>query len=697
MRDIPRWALVTRNFLRCLKWWKILADFRVASTILHGMPIQRFKRQILVLTAGLPALLQASPSKEDFADHPGFAHAMGVQTRTIDGMAVVFQYGQVRPEFAPNRSDSRTRRSLEKGWQFRFDPHREGEEKGWGKPIEADGGWLDITVPHCWDVMPGGRFHDWSDNSPANPPHYNGAAWYRLTFEHQLIPGKRHRIEFLGVQQRARIYLNGREIALHEGGGQPFSIDVTEHLKAGENLLALKVIRRANHEPMAKGANQEPPEVGQIHGPFPRAPDNWPYAGITREVALITENPVTIRKTLIRTAGGRVEAAVIIANHGENLGKFHVHIASTAFDSPPPAKLLEIPAGAVRVVRFEADLKSSAEAWSPANPVLHPITVQLREGKRKADEWNGHFGKREVAAKDGRILLNEKPIFLKGVAMYEETRERGAALLPEDHKRLFGYCRDAGANFIRLQVIQRSPLVYRAADRLGFMVTGEWGGFWYREAAMEAQTQDPQSIFQSHARCAIWDLMNHPSVVIWCSHNESHQFCPEYGRFVAKATEIVRELDWQNRPVSWAAWHPHMGQPEFQHSDIVGFNQYRGAMDAFEALEPDMQQVTRENPGKPLVIMENGAWARPGNRGGKDERDTEDWQADLLRRQHEVLCRHIPPLAGYTYWILCDYRSRKFYTANPQADGYSAMGLYGPKGEIKLVRNVFRDLKWPAP
>lgn len=650
----------------------------------------------ILLSAAALAVCATVSANDDMGDHPGFAHAMDVRTQKIDGFPVVFHYGQVRPEFThENAINSHRRRVvLDTGWKFRFDPENEGDATGWAKEPLPEGRWTEVTVPHCWDMMPGGRFHDWSDNSPSNPPHYNGAAWYRLEFAHEPQAGKHHRLEFLGVQQRARVYFNGLEIALHEGGGQPFSIDVTHHLRKGKNLLALKVIRRANHEPSKSGQNHEAPEIPQVHGPYPKAPDKWPYAGITREVSLIRENPVTIRKTLLRTRGDDFEAAVVVSNLSEENGSFAVGLASPALATPVEPITVNVPAGATRVIQFQAKLKKSAMRWSQQTPALHQVKVQLRKAGNPLDEWNGSYGIRSVAVKGERILLNEQPVFLKGVAMYEETRQRGAALLPEDHMQIFRLCRDSGANFIRLQVIQRSPLVYQTADRLGFMLTGEWGGFWYREAAMDAQTKDPLSIYQSHARCAIWDLMNHPSVFLWCSQNESHQFCPEYERFVAKGTEIVRELDWQRRPVSWAAWHPHMGQPEFKHSDVVGFNEYRGAMDPFENLEPDMQQVTRENPGKPLVIMENGAWARPGNRGRADEKGTEEWQADLLSRQHAVLINHIPPLAGYTYWLLADYRSRKFYTANKEADGYSAMGLYGPDGQVKLVRDVFHDLKW---
>jgi beta-glucuronidase len=620
---------------------------------------------------------------------------MDIRSELVDGVPVVLHYGQIRPDFDMPPSATRSRDVLSKGWLFRFDPQGRGEAEAWAGIQLAKGPWIEVNLPHCWDMMPGGRFNDWSDRSPANPPLYDGAGWYRLEFQHQAAAGKRQRLEFLGIPQRARILLNGREIALHEGGGQPFSVDVTEHLRRGLNVLAVKVIRRPNFKAPRAGGG-EPEEIPQVHGPHPKAPDLWPYAGITREVALITEHAVTIRKALLRTASGRLESVAVIANHSRDGRRLSLDVECGALANHPTPLTLEIPAGSIRAVRIDGPLRPEAARWTPSTPALHRISFRLRDGATEVDEWTGNLGIREFRVDGARLLLNDQPIFLKGVAMYEETQSRGAALLPSDHLTLLRQCREAGANFIRLQVIQRSPAVYREADRQGFLLTGEWGGFWYREASMDAQTRDPKSVFQSHARCAIWDLSNHPSVVLWCTHNESHQFCPEYGRFVAKATELVRELDWQRRPVSWAAWHPHKGQPEFRHADVVGFNQYRGAMDPFDQLEPDMRRVTVENPGKPVVVMENGSWARPGKRGRIDEQDTEDWQADLLRRQHAVLTRHSPPLAGYTYWILVDYRSRKFYTANPDNNGYSNMGLYGPDGRPKLARDVFKDLAWPV-
>ncbi len=630
----------------------------------------------------------------DTGDHPGFVHEMDVRVERIDGVPVVFDHGQVRPEFsAASDSPTRRRKPLEAGWRFRFDPADEGQAAGWATAGFDDADWTPVEVPHCWDMMPGGRFWDWGDRSTANPPHYDGAAWYRLAFDHEPAPALRHRLEFLGVQQRARVFLNGVEIARHEAEGQPLSVDVSAHLRRGRNVLAVKVIRLANHAALPVGEKDER-QILQVHTAHPKPPDNWPYAGLVRPVTLVAEPAVTARKTLIRTADDAFEAAVVVCNHGAAPVEVEVDVSSAALASAPRSQRLALPAGGVRVARFDADLRAEAEHWSPERPRLHEARVSVTTAGRLLDESMVRFGIRTFGIDGPRFVLDRRPVFLNGVAVYEETHERGAALLEADHVRLMDLARDAGVNFLRLQVGQRSPVAYRLADERGILVTGEWGGFWYDEPSMVAQIADPRSVYLSHGRCTIWDLMNHPSVVLWCIHNESHQFCAAYEPFVRAGMELVRELDWQGRPATWAAWHPTKGEPHFEHADAVGFNEYRGAMDPFENLEPDVEALIRDHPGKPLMVLENGAWATRGRRSDGTKGGTEDWQADLLVRQHEVLTRHVPPLAGFTYWILVDYRSRKPYTGNSRADGYSMMGMYDHDGQPKLVRDVFRGLRW---
>lgn len=635
----------------------------------------------------------------DMGDHAKFAHAMRVETRDVHGLPCVFHYGEVRPDFQSIGQSKIRRTTLLSGdWKFRFDPASQGSKDQWfgGKHHTANG-WQDVRVPHCWDAMPGGRYWDWSDRSVTNPPHYDGAAWYRKTFTYKPEEKKRQRIVFLGVQQRARVYLNGKEIAMHEGGGAPFSVNVSKHLVVGENLLALKVLRLPNYRKKPGGSGWQ--EIDYVHTMHPKAPDCWPYAGILRDVFLIEESAVSIRRAFVHVSGDDLKAAVVVSNQEKSERNFRVRFTTPSrADASMLSETTTIKAGATKVVRFSwADAAKGVEAWSPSNPKVYQAMFVLENANGVSlDDLPVRYGKRRFVTRGNQFRLNGKPCFLKGASVYAEHPKRGGALVKTDHEAYFDRLVETRSNFVRLHVSQRHPYVHQLADQRGVMVCGEWGGFWYREKAMEAQTRDRYSIYQTMARCAVWDLMNHPSVVMWGLNNECHQFCPEYEPFLKMSRDLVREIDFQKRPITWAAWHPHMGQPHFEHADAVGFNEYRGAMDPFEKLDPDMKKVTQQNPNKPVIIMENGAWSKRGSRGPVGQKNNENWQADLLKRQWEVLSKHSPPFSGYTYWLLQDYRSRKPYTGKKSSNGYSRMGIYDEFGKPKLlVREAFTNLPNP--
>ena len=648
------------------------------------------------------ALLTLSPLSSaqdpDMGDHPDFAHAMQVETRTINDFPVVFHYGQVRPDFQDtSKNPHRTHTGLDGQWAFRFDPTAIGQKEKWYSTEPAPETWQNVQVPHCWDAMPGGRYWDWNDRSEKNPPHYNGAAWYQKNFDYQPNKNMRQRISFLGVQQRARIYLNGQEIALHEGGGAPFSIDISKHLKAGKNTLALKVVRLANHRKKADGKGWD--EIDTIHTYHPKAPDCWPYAGILRSVTLIEEPAISIRKTQIHTKNDKIHQAVIISNHGQTPAKLKVQVKfSLSSAAQQLSKSIQLQPGQTHVEKISTPQGDAAQRWSTTSPTLYTSTATLlSEDGKEIDSLTSRFGIRDFITDGPNFKLNAKSIFLKGSSIYGEHAERGAALTAADHEKLFKTARDSNSNFIRMHVIQRHPYAYQLADEQGFLVCGEWGGFWYKEKSMAAQTKDTQSIYQTMARCAVWDLMNHPSVVLWGLHNEAHQFGKEHEEFVKMGRELVLAIDKdQKRPITWAAWHPHKGNPNFEYADAVGFNEYRGAFDPFKLLAPDLKTAIKRNPNKPLIILENGAWSKRGSRGRVNQKNNENWQSDLLKRQWEVLTKFSPEFAGYTYWLLIDYRSRKPYTGNKGANGYSRMGIYDHEHLPKLlVREVFQNLSNP--
>ncbi|NWK54535.1 hypothetical protein HW115_02860 [Verrucomicrobiaceae bacterium N1E253] len=619
---------------------------------------------------------------------------MQVITRKVDNFPVVFHYGQVRPDFNDtSKNPHRSRLDLNGEWLFRFDPQSIGEKQRWFSTKTHLKDWHQVNVPHSWDSMPGGKYWDWQNRSVTNPPHYNGSAWYRRSFEWTPQQNKRQRIVFLGVQQRARVYLNNSAIAMHEGGGAPFSIDISERLKPGTNTLALKVTRLPNFKLHKDGKKWD--EIHYTHTLHPKAPDCWPYAGILRDVYLSEEAAISIRKTQICTQNDKLQTTVIISNNGKQTSSVWVKLRCSALAVPRHTshELLRLAPGQTRVVKLSLSLSTDAKSWSPQSPHLYKAHITLhRENGQAFDQLVSTFGIRKFTTSGPQFTLNQQAIFLKGISLYEENHHRGGAITRKDHEKLFQLARQSNSNFIRMHVTQRAPYAYQLADQQGFLICAEWAGFWYTKEAMAQQSQDKQSIYQTLGRCAVWDLMNHPSVVLWGLHNEAHQFCPEYETFVKTGRSLVQELDQEKRPITWAAWHPTKGTPHFEHADAVGFNEYRGAMDPFEDLAPDLNKAIKSNPSKPLIIMENGAWSKRGERGPVTQKSTEDWQADLLKRQWNVLTQYTPAFSGYTYWLLSDYRSRKTYTGNRRSNGYSRMGLYDEFHQPKLVSEVFRDL-----
>lgn len=619
-----------------------------------------------------PLILAQDP---DLADTPEFAHAMRVETRTIDGAAVVFQYGEVRPDFSSVQGNEfRQRTALDSDWSFRFD----GQEQT-----------RTVTLPHNWEAMPGANFWDMDKTGVDNPARFNGAGWYEHQFTSTKKKDRSYRLEFRGVRERARVWLNGQEVALHAGTGQAFSINVTKELLDGTNKLRVKVLRLPAHQRTGEGKWVETSGIHTLHS---KAPDYWPYAGITGSVVLWEESPLSIRKVQVRNEGEELLTQVVVANSSGADFEGSVRLGSEILQTTPKDQKLSIASGAVRVITLREEVAPGTPRWSPTQPALHHLVAELIQDGETIDKCRVRFGLREFEVDGLTLRLNGEPTFLKGASAYNET-PRGLALKPRENRAIFAMAKETDLNFVRLAVRQRAPEVYALADEMGLMVSGEWGGFWYQPDTMAAQTLDNQSIYQTMAQCGVWDLMNHPSVVLWCICNECNQYCPEYEPFLNMSRTLVRRLDGGLLPITWAGWHPHQGQPHYEHADIIGFNEYRGSLDAFEDLRPDMEIVTKRNPNKPIVIMENGSWSERGRRGRPSRRGTEDWQADLITRQWGVLRDYRPQLNGYVHWLLQDYRSRRAYTATRRKDGWSRMGLYSEDGEPKLARDVLRDLE----
>jgi beta-galactosidase/beta-glucuronidase len=148
-------------------------------------------------------------------------------------------------------------------WQFATDPDFVGQARGWAQPDFDDSGWVTVTVPHIWNVMP-----EYID--------YAGIAWYRRQLTLPSVAGPAHiRLRFGAVFYLAQVWWNGIYVGEHEGGYTPFEFDVSRLARPGAtNFLAVRVDNRRDMDRLPTAL------------PTRWSYDWWHYGGIVRDVAL---------------------------------------------------------------------------------------------------------------------------------------------------------------------------------------------------------------------------------------------------------------------------------------------------------------------------------------------------------------------------------------------------------------------------
>src|SRR5690606_18077939 len=123
----------------------------------------------------------------------------------------------------------------------------EGLEHQWFSKSHDDSSWDKQNVPGSWDLYDTEDFGSYDgSNYGEGSAFYDGYAWYRTSFKaHAKWKDQFIKLNFLGVNYRAWVYINGDEVAVHEGGHTPFSIDISEYVEPGkDNVIAVRVYRR---------------------------------------------------------------------------------------------------------------------------------------------------------------------------------------------------------------------------------------------------------------------------------------------------------------------------------------------------------------------------------------------------------------------------------------------------------------------
>lgn len=346
-------------------------------------------------------------------------------------------------------------------------------------------------------------------------------ALYRRTFE---IPenwaGKDVLLNFGAVDYEAEVFVNGESVGTHKGGYLPFSFNVTEFLKPGENELIVRVF-----DPTEKG--------GQPHGKQTTNPTGiiyTPTSGIWQTVWLepVSKAHISSLKITPDIDKGEVSVTALSKANGADVS---VEISGPGLD-----KKISAVGKTNEPIIIKID---NPRLWSPGDPYLYDMEVSLSDGKEKPDAVKSYFGMRKISVgSDGkfkRIFLNNKEVFMVG-PLDQGFWPDGIYTAPTDEALRYDIEETikCGFNFARKHIKIEPARWYYWADKLGLMV---WQDMPSINSYVSPVPIDKES-FESQLRGALEFLHNSPAVVMWVIFNEG---CGQHD--TEKYAALAKELD----------------------------------------------------------------------------------------------------------------------------------------------------------
>ena len=542
----------------------------------------------------------------------------------------------------PALAGSRQSVELGAGWRFIKEDIAGSEQPG-----TDDGKWTKVTLPHSFNASEG-----------EDGVYYRGPGWYRRSLEiARLVPGRRLFIQFDGAATSAQVFLNGKRIGEHKGGHAAFRFDITDALKVGANLLAVRV------------DNSLDKAITPIGGDF------TVFGGLYRSVWLIETNDMHFDMLDYGGPGVYGRASVSQNNDGMRVVSVTARVAndgSSARTAPVSASIIdangrEVATGSrrVRVAGHSTGIASldlklhNPRLWDGVrDPYLYRIVTRIG---RDGDEVSVPLGIRTIALKPARgFLLNGKSYPLRGANLMHSARPgKGTAVTAAEIAEDFAILREMGSTGVRMTHFQHPQAAYDEADTLGLAAWTEIG-----VNGEVADTPEFRANAERQMRELIAQNYNHPSVVMWGIGNEVYADDPKVTAILADINRVAKAAD-PSRPTVYAHCCQADDHPKAMITDGIGFNRYFGWY-------PDQSGKTigswaagfhAAHPERPFAVSEYGAGASILHQ--EDPPRTVDpgsgWHPEQYQAlYHEKNWRELadkPYLFGMFVWVAFDLAS----------------------------------------
>jgi beta-galactosidase len=401
----------------------------------------------------------------------------------------------------------------------------------WKTSLNKTGQWRKISIPHNWDDYYGYR-------RLAHGNLHGDAVYKRALFIKQPGKGKRFFLFFEGVGSYATVLLNGKIAGSHAGGRTTFTLDVTNFIRTdgSKNEIEVRVSHPSNIKdlPWVCGGCSE--ERGFSEGSQP--------LGIFRPVHLVVSNDIRIEPFGVHAWADiqNRKASLSVNTTIKNYSKQGRQVSIVN-------QLLDREGRIVKEVNTERLLKemdsitvlqnsievADPRLWNTEDPYLYRIISLIKENNIVIDRTETDFGFRTInwKSKTNQFFLNDKPVFINGIAEYEHLLGQSHAFSNEQIMARMKWITSAGFNAFR-DGHQPHNLLYGK-------LCNEKGILWWTQLSAHVwyDTKEFRENFKTLLREWVIERRNDPAVVLWGLQNESK--IPK--DFAEECTALIRSLD----------------------------------------------------------------------------------------------------------------------------------------------------------
>lgn len=590
----------------------------------------------------------------------------------------------------PQQNAYRNKLDLSGIWNFQLDPEGVGESEGWqnGLPNPAS-----IAVPGSW-------------NDQLDQQHnYLGYSWYETTtYVPTAWQGSDIGLRVGSAVYMAKVWINGQPMGMHEGGHLPFAFGINNYIKWGaENRITIMVENMIR--PDRVPGNIDGGEMSRTNFPNNNY-DFFPYSGLHRAVWLYSVPREHIADITLTTdfSGnmGRIKAVV------EKVGSVS---AGRIVVKDKQGK--QVATATLRFKGAEAQAEISVpdvQLWSPENPYLYEVTASLEKGSRTVDSYTLQTGVRTIRVEGDQLLLNDKPIHLKGFGKHEDFPIFGRGVAQPVMIRDFGLMKWLGANSFRTSHYPYDESVYAEADKQGILIIDEMPSVGLGFFDDDANINRRKELCNQYLEEMITRDKNHPSIIIWCVANEPS---PKTlganvmgGRSDAdeKENRIAKEFlgDLVHRakaadPSRLSAFVGVMGGPAewMEECDIILINRYYGWYTnngnfsmAKMYFNGELDKLHNDLK-KPIIVTEFGADAIAGHHANEDEMFSEEFQQMMINSYLDI-ANTKPFVSGMMIWAFADFRTSQ---ALMRVAGKNLKGVFTQDRRPKMAAHLLKK-RW---